>query len=443
MNLGKESEKVEFKRSTSELDNALCDMAAILNKHGSGTLYFGVDDSGEVVGQEIGKETLRDIARRVGERIRPEVYPEIELDQAEGKNYIIVKFSGSFVPYSCGGRYYMRVADTSRELTPFELRRFLLRTDISLWEALPSDEGLEDVDEKTLEHFYRNAVGKRLPGDIPFDKKALLEHLGLLFGGEKLTNAGKYLFSKNKPITFRMAVFATREKLNFLDINRAEGNIYSLIREGEDYIMRHVDWRAKITDSTRIETPEVPRLAVKEIVVNCLAHADYLSESSPEIDIFKDRISISNPGRFPDGYIPEDFVTKDIRPMQRNQKICDILFLSSDIENYGTGLKRVYELCEKQKVAVAYEKEKDGFCFMFLRGKRKGKGQKADGSSLTPVEKTVVKEISKNPDITLEILAYLSCKSVRQIQRVVNSLREERILYRVGSKKTGHWVVNL
>ena len=58
MNLGNETEVLEFKKTTSEVKDAMIDICAILNKHGGGVLYFGVKPNGDVVGQEIGKNIL-------------------------------------------------------------------------------------------------------------------------------------------------------------------------------------------------------------------------------------------------------------------------------------------------------------------------------------------------------------------------------------------------
>ena len=55
MIIGRETEIIEFKKSTSELKEALQSMSAILNKHQHGFIYFGVKDNGEVVGQKIEK----------------------------------------------------------------------------------------------------------------------------------------------------------------------------------------------------------------------------------------------------------------------------------------------------------------------------------------------------------------------------------------------------
>lgn len=68
-----EDERTEHKRSTSEMREAMESVASILNKHGSGTLYFGVRPSdGEVVGQDVSEKTLRDISQAFTNRIEPE-----------------------------------------------------------------------------------------------------------------------------------------------------------------------------------------------------------------------------------------------------------------------------------------------------------------------------------------------------------------------------------
>lgn len=61
MNIGKENEQIEFKKSTSELRAALDSISAILNKHGNGIIYFGVKDNGDVCGQQLGSDTIRDM----------------------------------------------------------------------------------------------------------------------------------------------------------------------------------------------------------------------------------------------------------------------------------------------------------------------------------------------------------------------------------------------
>lgn len=74
-----ESETLEFKKSTAELKEACVSIGAILNKHGVGTLFFGVKPDGTVIGQTVSESTLRDVSRAIYENIHPQIYPAIEL----------------------------------------------------------------------------------------------------------------------------------------------------------------------------------------------------------------------------------------------------------------------------------------------------------------------------------------------------------------------------
>ncbi|MCI7558643.1 MAG: ATP-binding protein, partial [Clostridium sp.] len=61
MNLGIESEILEFKETTGELHQAIESIVSILNKHGYGELYFGVKDNGEVKGQIVKDSTIKTV----------------------------------------------------------------------------------------------------------------------------------------------------------------------------------------------------------------------------------------------------------------------------------------------------------------------------------------------------------------------------------------------
>ena len=63
LNFGRESEELEFKESTGELHDAVIDIAAMLNRHEKGNLYFGVLPNGDVKGLPIVDSTLTNISK--------------------------------------------------------------------------------------------------------------------------------------------------------------------------------------------------------------------------------------------------------------------------------------------------------------------------------------------------------------------------------------------
>lgn len=71
INIGPETEQVEYKKSIGELKEGVVSIASILNKHGQGELYFGVRNDGTVIGQEIGEDTLRTVSQAIGNHIKP------------------------------------------------------------------------------------------------------------------------------------------------------------------------------------------------------------------------------------------------------------------------------------------------------------------------------------------------------------------------------------
>ena len=93
MNLGRETETLEFKKSTGELKEGIISIGAILNKHQKGELYFGVRPDGTPIGQEISEKTLRDISQAISNHIEPQIFPEIQTVRIDGKEGILVRFT--------------------------------------------------------------------------------------------------------------------------------------------------------------------------------------------------------------------------------------------------------------------------------------------------------------------------------------------------------------
>ena len=85
MNIGVETEKIEFKKTTGELKEGITSLASMLNKNGYGVLYFGVKDNGDVVGQQMGDRTLREISQAIANFLKPQVIPTIEHELIDEK----------------------------------------------------------------------------------------------------------------------------------------------------------------------------------------------------------------------------------------------------------------------------------------------------------------------------------------------------------------------
>ena len=440
-NYGMESETIEFKKTTAELSNACISICAMLNKHGVGTLYFGVRPNGDAIGQNVSDGSMRDVSRSIHDAINPQIFPAIEkIDVSGNLSLIKVEFNGSEQPYSAFGKYYIRTADEDRMVPPAELSRMFARTGKpDRWEFEESTCNVGDIDTKSLRTFHDEAVQAGRMPNIRYSIQGTLKRLGLL-NGEKLNNAGMMLFSKTNPLSIKMAVFATDDKVTFLDMKMEEGNIFSLLGIAESYILRNIRWGVEISNMDRLEIPEIPVAVVREALANSFAHALYGTSTTHEICIHPNMITIYNPGAFASYYRPEEYVNRNLPSVIRNELIAKCLYLSKKIEKFGSGIQRMATLCDDAHIRYEFAEEKAGFKLILYRNKVISDiSDVTSDVTLNPMEKMVLALLRSNPVQTRAELAQKASKTVRTIQRVLDSLKEKGLIERTGNKNEPSW----
>lgn len=438
----REDEFQEFKKTTKELNEAMVSISAMLNKHKQGKIYFGLKNDGTPYSFTITDSTLRDVSRKVFEAIKPQLIPTIRVETIENSEVISLEFSGEDVPYSAFGKYYIRIADEDRELSPSELRKIMIGKEYEEnWENKTSNQTINDVNEQTLKYFFNSAISCGRMPKMEYDKRRLLELIGVM-NKNYLTNAGVCLFSSKKPITLKMAVFATEHKETFLDMARIDGNIFQLIDEAVQYIIKNIRWRVEMNEDGihRKEIPEVPLDAIREAVINSFAHARYDISVQHEVDIFSNRISICNPGAFANEFEPIDFYTRDIRSYLRNEVISKALYLCKDVESFGSGIRKIYTLCNDSNVSVSYINEETAFTLEFSRIDRNNMPLTGEiNGGITDIELELISTLREHSRLTNSELAKILNKSQRTISRLLSNLKNKKLIERVGSNKTGYW----
>jgi ATP-dependent DNA helicase RecG len=454
MKIGKENEKLEFKKTTGELSEGIISMVAILNKHGGGELFFGVSNDGTPLGMDISDKTLRDVSEAVSNHIEPKIYPEINSVYIDDKHCIHVEFTGDNAPYYAYGRPYTRVADTDRRMSAAELESYI-RKKIAwrdAWDGELSNKTTADIDEAVLRDYIAraNRAGRI---DFPYtNNEEVLNRLSVTQDG-KLKNAADVLFCGSSMLELQMAIFAGTERLTFNDIDRKSGSVTELVAIAEKYLRSNIRWRVALDGSIqRKEIPEIPVEAIREAIINSYCHRLYSSSQSNEVTIYSNRIEIYNPGTFPEGLTPQDFINGTERSKKRNPLLAQLMYYTKDIESFGTGLRRITEACAAAGVKVEFEMLKLGFAVVFYRpDDRVITTEKKPDVVLNVVKNVVLKKseqetlsiIIENPAITAEGIAEILSKTERTAQRHLDSLQKKNVIRRVGSKKDGHWAVNM
>lgn len=446
----KESETLELKKSTSELKEAVISISSILNKSGRGELYFGIKDDGTILGQVIGKNTLRDVSQAISNHIEPRIYPKIEKKQINGKDCVHVIFEGNDSPYYAYGRVYIRSSDQDLPLNPKEIERIIIEknTACRYWDYQKSSSTIGDIDKSEIERFLESAKKAGRLESKKAEDKVILDKLGLL-DGNKLRNAGQILFCSNNLLEVQLAVFAGGDKTTFLDIRQLKGNLFELMREAMLYFKSNIHWSVNFSGLERKEYPEIPLKAFREALVNSFCHRDYVNPKGNEIAIFKDRVEIYNPGSFPKGLKPEDYIRGEERSVLRNPLIANVLYLSKDIEKWGSGLKRIFEECQDAGVTVEFKTLKTGFLTIFYRmSSHKTTDKTADKTTdktadkkLSDNEQAIIDLIISNPRISQKEMSKRLGLTVDGIRYHTDKLKKKGVLERGGGKKSGYWIV--
>jgi ATP-dependent DNA helicase RecG len=219
----------------------------------------------------------------------------------------------------------------------------------------------------------------------------------------------------------------------------------------EKYIRSNIRWRVVLDGSIqRKEIPEIPIEAVREAIINSYCHRQDTSSQNNEVTIHPNRIEIYNPGTFPDGLTPRDFIEGSSRSVKRNPLLAQLMYYSKDIESFGTGLKRITEACDNADVKVEFQMLKLGFAVVFYRPDENFITTEKKFSDqinvqinvqLNKTEKQVLSAVANNPTMTLDEIAKHISKSAKTAQRHLDSLRTKKIIKRVGSRKDGHWEI--
>ena len=221
----------------------------------------------------------------------------------------------------------------------------------------------------------------------------------------------------------------------------------------ENYIKSNIHWRVEFTGALqRTEIPEIPIDAIREALLNSFCHKDYSSGQSNEVAIYKNRVEIYNPGAFPEGYEPQDFIEKAERPIRRNPKIARILYYSKDIESFGTGLKRIADACDNAGVRYEFKKMKSGFVVCFYRTEEKidtntDKEVKStdkvriNTDNMNLSQKKIVNYLIDNHKITnKEVQQLLGVKDSRAL-KIMKEMVEEGILIKQGKLKGSYYIL--
>lgn len=338
-----ESQNIEYKREIPKAKNMKAEIVSFLNNPAGGTIYLGVEDSGKLVHfdsvssqEQAYKEWEEQLSNWISNAFRPDVTGLIHINPNETPFKIAIS-SGANKPYYYtdgeGINYkgiYIRSGSSKRLASDSEVRRMMNKNIANLFDS-------EKINNKKLNFLYVRTIFTNLEKNF--------DEVGLEF---KRESNGKYnnaalIVSDENPFISKVAIYAGLNTLNFKDKKSFSGSIVRQIDEILNYIRLNNKINITIgSGGRRNESYSYPEVAVREAIVNAFVHRDYTMSSDIKVEMYNDRLSISSPGSLPDGLTVEDI--KRGANAKRNPVLINALDKMNYIENYGSGVRRIFSL---------------------------------------------------------------------------------------------------
>lgn len=352
-----ESINTEFKswRKASNMKErialAVDELIALANSKG-GTVYFGVEDNGEVTGCS-GNYDLQNIVEAIYDKTRPGLFTEAEKFEYHGMTVIILSVDHDGTTYATtDGRCLKRLGKNSKPYYPDEMSNkyaAVQNPDFSGKIIVESTE--EDINKLEIYRLKEKLKARDPESTLSeMEDMALLSDLGLIkydAGNVKLTIAGLLFVGKEQAI-HRLLPQAEVIYLHYSQSNLEE---YDARLDMTVPIISVIDRLCeKIQDTNRIVNVQVGlfRLEIvdfservfQEALLNALAHRDYQNQAAVYVKHYPDKIVIENPGGFLEGITEHNIITHPSVP--RNKLIAETLQRLKYVQRTGQGVDIIF-----------------------------------------------------------------------------------------------------
>jgi len=345
-------------------------LSAFANRTGGGVLLFGLNEKGnfEIVGVGDAHRLQEEIGHVASHEMEPALRPDFTVEEIDGKTVVGVEISE--VPtarkpccYKSAGLQkgsYIRVGNTNRQMSDYEIFGYVSSRSQPTFDEEPvRDASLDDLDPAKLDAYLadlRRARPRAVSLEGPREEALTrLDVVQRVEGVPRPTLAGLLLFGKY-PQEFEAQLVITylqfygtteTEKTprgeRFLDNRKFEGTVPEMVTEAVHCVLAAMRKSSLIEGLYRRDIPEYPEEAVREAIINAIAHRDYSGfarGSYVQVRMFADRLEVQSPGGLY-GTVTEENL--EVEHSTRNRVLMRLLEDIHLVENRGSGIKAMLE----------------------------------------------------------------------------------------------------
>ena len=370
-----EDSQHQFKKNVNNTESLSAEMVAFSNGKG-GQIFIGVEDNGNILGL-----TAEDVARlnqlisnAASQNVRPAINPTTQnMLTEQGLVLIIDVPAGINKPYqdNSGVFWVKSGADKRKATSREEIQRLFQASGLVHGDEAPAN-GLTiaDIDMDYFRAFFQQRYGEALEKqEIPLEQ--IIQNMNL--GNKGVLNlTGALLFAKTPSI--RLPTFIVKACCfpglsiavdSYKDSRDITGKIADVFQQTLSFVqanIHHVQGDQTVNISGM---PEIPRIALEEIIVNALVHRDYFISAPIRVFILDDRVEVISPG-----HLPNNLTIENIKAGNSNARNPILASFANQIlpyRGYGSGVIRALEAYP----SIELIDDKDGNLFKAIFWRKK------------------------------------------------------------------------
>jgi ATP-dependent DNA helicase RecG len=318
-----------------------------------GTLYIGINNDREIVGIEERKlkKLSEDIPNQIQDTMGVVADVNILTDDVSSKSYFEIKVDSYPYPVNYKGEYHYRSGSTKQELRGAALNKFLLQKAGKHWDGVPVPKvTVNDLSLTALQRFRKEAArSKRVDDAVLNDSMEILIQNLNLFDEDTgcLKRAAILLFHPNPERFFTGAYikigFFLKNDADLVFQDEVHGSLMEQIDKAFDLLRtKYITYAISYEGVSRRETPSFPETALRESLLNSVAHKDYSSGVPIQISVYTDHLVFWNSGTLPE-QMPLEKLFQKHSSIPFNPDIANAFFRCGDIEAWGRGYKKILD----------------------------------------------------------------------------------------------------
>lgn len=369
----RETRILEFKET---ITNTFLKTVSAFSNYDGGTIFFGVDDDGNIKGLPDAKKACLDIENKINDSISPQPNYTLEIQNNDQTIKLTVK-SGFQKPYLYKSKAYKRNDTATIEVDTLEFSRLILDGKNIRFEELPCKD--QELSFEVLHRKLKESI------QIETFNQDTLKTLNLYDNVNGFNNAAGVLADKNRFPGIDIVKFgenisiiqkrSTFENTSVLDAYEKAIDVF------RDYYRYEV-----IQGADRKKMEKIPEAAFREAIANALIHRVWDVDSQIRVSMFDDRIEIVSPGGLPSGITAEEYLSGKLSDL-RNRNLANVFYRLGFVETFGTGITRIKQLYEEGLIKPDFEVSENAIKIMLPIFEK--------NANLTEDEKTIYKILSK------------------------------------------------